>query len=588
MTYFLFIFDYDIIITNIIGKERMQKLLFLLLCFFSGTAIKASIPLKPLDLSLSHHAIGKSVLVYEDSSASMELSSIVKLPASAFTPLNRAVSSHNFTDSAFWYQFKVQHSEDTPLSRLIVFEPSWLDHVNITVVSAKGEVQSYQGGNTLPYDKRAIDHYLINFKHSFEAGLSTVYVQVKTRDPFIVSISVMEESVFLLEESENILWIGLIYGGVLAMLLYNLFLYFGIKERYYAFYVLYLFAFLLMNASYNGYTYMTLFSEYPEVQNWSHSISVYFFVLTSLLFSSSFLNLEKYHLTLFRITRYFIYVILIVFILSAFLGGYHYHVLFCILSVMLASSYIFAIALYCWITGNRSARFFLLGATSGLVGAFVTALTVMSFIPYSYMTYKANDFGMYIDVVLLSLALADRMKMTQEKKLQAEKEAKTDILTSLLNRRAYYEISASEDQRLQRYHRDFSVIMLDIDDFKEINDSYGHHEGDIVLKSVASIIKENMRANDYAFRLGGDEFLILLPESNEEQAYHLAERIRSEIENKKLQSNTYTYTISSSFGLSQFRQNDADFEAVAKRADEALYQVKNSGKNRVEIWRENL
>ena len=564
----------------------MQKILFLLLLFlFSNTVIYASTPLKPIDLSLPHHAIGKSVLVYEDSSASMGISDIIKLPTGAFIPLNKPVSSNNFTDSAFWYQFKVQNAENTPLSRLIILEPSWLDHVSVTVVSSNGEVQTYQGGNTLTYEKRALDHYLINFKHTFEMGLSSVYVQVKTRDPFIVSISVIEESVFLLEESGKTLWIGLIYGGVIAMLFYNLFLYFGIKERYYALYVLYLFAFLLMNASYNGYTFMRLFSEYPEVQNWSHSISIYFFVLASLLFSRSFLNLKKYHSTLFTITSYLIYAILCVFILSALLGGYHYHVILSIISVMVASSYIFAIALYSWVTGNRSARFFLLGATSGLIGAFVTALTVMSLIPYSYITYKANDFGMYIDVVLLSIALADRMKITQEKKLMAEKQAKTDILTGLLNRRAYYEISRSEHKRLLRYHRDFSVIMLDIDDFKEVNDNYGHYEGDRLLKSVATSIKDNMRENDYAFRMGGDEFLIFLPETNEEQAYHFSERIRSEIEIKKLQSNTRISTISISLGVSQFRENDVNFESVVKRADEALYQVKNSGKNRVEIWR---
>ncbi len=157
----------------------MQKILFLLLlCFFSNTAMYASIHLKPLDLAVSHHAIGKSVLVYEDSSSSMGISDIIKLPTSVFTPLNKPVSSHNFTDSAFWYQFKVKNSENSLLSRLIIFEPAWLDHVHITIVSSQGEVQSYQGGNTLAYNKRAMDHYLINFKHSFEPGLSTIYVQV--------------------------------------------------------------------------------------------------------------------------------------------------------------------------------------------------------------------------------------------------------------------------------------------------------------------------------------------------------------------------------------------------------------------------
>jgi diguanylate cyclase (GGDEF)-like protein len=476
----------------------------------------------------------------------------------------------------------VINNKNSTLSRLIVFEPAWLDFIHITVISADGQVESYEGGNTFPYEKRTIDHYLNNFKHSFNTGISTVYIQVKTRDPFIVSISLMKESDFLLKQSEYYLWIGFIYGGIIAMLLYNFFLYFGIKKRYYAFYVLYLLSFLLMNASYNGYTFMRLFSEYPEIQNWSQSISIYFFVLSALLFARSFLNLKKYHSTLYMVTTYFIYAVLIIFFLSIIVGGYHLHVILSIVLVMVKSIYLVSIAFYSWIKGNRSARFFLLGTSSGLVGAFVTALTVMSFIPYTYITYKASDMGMFIDVVLLSIALADRMKITHEEKLTAEKEAKTDALTGLLNRRSYDEIIKSEDRRLHRYHRNFSVMILDIDDFKVVNDTYGHHEGDRQLKCVASIIKENMRENDYAFRMGGDEFVLLLPETNEDQAYHIAQHMRREIENMNTE---HSFTISSSFGISEFKLNDENLEIVIKRADEILYQAKKSGKNSVKIWK---
>ena len=142
-----------------------------------------------------------------------------------------------------------------------------------------------------------IDHYFINFNHDFEPGLSTVYVQVRTRDPFIVSISLMKISTFLADQIGASFWIGLIYGGIIAMLFYNIFLFFGIKERYYAFYVLYLCTFFMMNATYNGYTFMYFFSNYPNIQNWAQSISIFFFVFASLLFAQSFLNLKKYHFT---------------------------------------------------------------------------------------------------------------------------------------------------------------------------------------------------------------------------------------------------------------------------------------------------
>ncbi len=558
----------------------MQKTILLVL-FSYFSLLYGDVHLKVLDLSNSNSAIGESLLEYEDKTATMTLSEVRHLSSEDFTPLNHPVASHPFTSSAFWYRFKVLNKENRPLSRLIIFEPAWLDSVNFTVISSQGEVKTYQGGDIYPYSQRAINHYLINFKHDFEPGISTVYVQVKTRDPFIVSISIMKESEFWAEQSNASIYIGLVYGGIAAMLLYNLFLFFGMKARYYAYYVLFLGAFFAMNASYNGYTFMYLFSNVPRVQNWAQSTSIYFYIVTVLLFARSFLNFVKYHHTLYIITRFLILGIVGVAVLSAIIGGYHYHVMLAIISILLISIYLFGIALYSLITGNRSARFFLLGTASGLIGAFITALTVMSFIPYTYLTYKANDFGMYIDVVLLSMALADRMKMTQEKRLLAEKEAKTDILTGLYNRRAYYEISHKEFNRLLRHNRCLSIIMFDIDHFKEINDTYGHDAGDNVLKSVATIVKGVIREYDYAFRMGGDEFLVLLPETNEKQALFLAERIRKRIANKKFIEKDEKFRITASFGISQYNHIETSIASIVKRADKALYHVKESGRNRV-------
>ncbi len=560
----------------------MQKTIFLVLLFYLSS-LYGDGQLKVLDLSSSHHAIGKSLLEYEDTTAKMTLSEIRHLSSKDFIPLNKRVASHPFTTSAFWYQFKVINKEKTPLSRLILLEPAWLDSVNFTVISSQGEIKTYQGGNMYPYSKRAIDHYLINFEHNFEPGISTVYMQVKTRDPFIVSLSIMDKTVFLAEQSELSMYTGLLYGGIAAMLFYNLFLFIGMKARYYAYYVLFLSAFFAMNASYNGYTFMYLFSNVPTVQNWAQSTSIYLYVVTALLFARSFLNFVKYHHTLYLITRYLIVGIVGIAVLSAMIGGYHYHVMLSIISLLLISMYLFGIALYSLLTGNRSARFFLFGTASGLIGAFITALTVMSFIPYTYLTYKANDFGMYIDVVLLSMALADRMKMTQEKRLIAEKEAKTDILTGLYNRRAYYEICHKEFQRLLRHHRCLSIIMFDIDHFKEINDTYGHDAGDNVLKTVATIVKNVIREYDYAFRMGGDEFLVLLPETNEKQALFLAERIRKRVANKKFIEKDNKFFVTASFGISQYNHIEKSIEPIVKRADKALYYVKESGRNRVEI-----
>lgn len=561
--------------------EKMQKTIILLL-LFCFSLLYGNVHPKAIDLSVPNHAIGQSLLEYEDTTATMTLSKVRQLTSDNFKPLNKEVASHPFTNSAFWYQFKVLNKEHTPVSRLMVSEPAWLDSVNITVISPQGQLKTYQGGNIYPYSKRELNHYLTNFKHDFEPGISTVYLQVKTRDPFIVSLSILEESVFLAKQVEESIYTSLIYGGIVAMLFYNLFLFFGIKQRYYLYYVLFLGAFLAMNASYNGYTFMFLLGDHPAEQNWLQSITIYAFSLTALLFSRSFLNLRKYHKRLYKITSYMIFLIIIIALLSAFIGGYHYHVMYSIILVMLVSTYIFGMALFSWLGGNRSARFFLLGTASGLIGAFITALTVLSFIPFTYITYKANDFGMYIDIILLSLALSDRMKITLEEKLIAEKAAKTDIITGLYNRRAYYEISEIEYQRLLRHPKELSVIMFDIDHFKSINDNYGHNTGDEILNRIGNIVKNLIREYDYAFRMGGDEFLVLLPETNDKQASQLAERIRKAIENYTLVKNP-KLVITASFGIAQYNQMDTSIEKLTRRADEALYQAKRSGRNRIEV-----
>ena len=560
----------------------MQKTIILLL-LFCFSLLYGNVHPKAIDLSVSNHVIGQSLLEYEDTTATMTLSKVRKLSSDNFKPLNKAVVSHPFTNSAFWYQFKVVNKENSSLSRLMVFEPAWLDSVNITVISPQGQLQTYQGGNIYHYSKRELDHYLINFNHDFEPGISTVYLQVKTRDPFIVSLSILEESAFLSKQVKESIYIGLIYGGIAAMLFYNLFLFFGIKQRYYLYYVLFLSAFFVMNASYNGYTFMYFLSDHPTVQNWLQSTGIYLFMITALLFARSFLNLKKYHRVLYKITAYLMFLIITIAVLTAQFGGYHYHVMLSIILVMSVSIYIFCVALYSWLDGNRSARFFLLGAASGLIGAIITALTVMSFLPFTYMTYKANDFGMLIDAVLLSIALADRVKISLEKTRIVEKEAKTDVITGLLNRRAYSEISYIEYQRLLRHHRTLTVIVFDVDHFKRVNDTYGHDAGDYILKSVGSIVKEVIREYDYAFRMGGDEFLLLLPETNEKQASVLAERIRTRIENKKLVDENRKFSVTASFGISQNRKIDTSIENLVKRADKALYKAKKAGRNTVEV-----
>jgi diguanylate cyclase (GGDEF)-like protein len=204
----------------------------------------------------------------------------------------------------------------------------------------------------------------------------------------------------------------------------------------------------------------------------------------------------------------------------------------------------------------------------------------MGQIPYHDFTYKALDIGMIVDAVLLSLALAHRVKITNEEKLIAEKASKTDVLTGLMNRRAYYEISTNEVHRSGRYGGKLSLMLLDIDHFKEFNDNYGHDIGDTALEHFANLLIKMKRKDDYAFRLGGDEFLLLLPETEKDEAEHLAQRIQDEVKTHRIHLQELTLTMSTSYGVAQLEEDDISIKEAEKRADRALYKTKKSASHK--------
>ncbi|MCH4888481.1 diguanylate cyclase [Acidaminobacter sp. JC074] len=166
-----------------------------------------------------------------------------------------------------------------------------------------------------------------------------------------------------------------------------------------------------------------------------------------------------------------------------------------------------------------------------------------------------------------------------EKTIEAYyKDAITDELTQLYNRRKIDDVIDSEVKRSRRYNKSFSVILLDIDYFKEINDEYGHQTGDEVLKSVAGILKANVRESDVVSRWGGDEFLIVTIETDIVVASSIAEKIRLELEGTVLYHNI---VVTTSVGVADFDNRHDDARDIIRKADLALYEAKNRGKNNV-------
>lgn len=158
-----------------------------------------------------------------------------------------------------------------------------------------------------------------------------------------------------------------------------------------------------------------------------------------------------------------------------------------------------------------------------------------------------------------------------------EVQASTDPLTGLLNRRAI-ELAAEQQILISRRDRSpLSAIVLDLNDFKLVNDSYGHHCGDAVLIAVANALQRSMRQHDLLARVGGDEFAVLLPATSLEAAATIATQLRSAIQQSEVVYGTITTSVTASFGFAQFDQTVSDWEQLIMACDKALYEVKRSG-----------
>jgi diguanylate cyclase (GGDEF)-like protein/PAS domain S-box-containing protein len=207
--------------------------------------------------------------------------------------------------------------------------------------------------------------------------------------------------------------------------------------------------------------------------------------------------------------------------------------------------------------------------------------------------FKRKD-GVLLPVMVSASAIIKRHQIagivvafhdiSERKQLEREltRRAQTDVLTGLNNRRHFYDLAEQELARARRYGKPLALLMLDVDRFKQVNDSYGHHAGDAVLKKLSEVCIAAMREIDVIGRYGGEEFVVLLPETDSHRALEAAERLRhalAEVDVPLAGGDMLRFTVS--IGVANLEATDADLDSVLRRADKGLYEAKNSGRNRV-------
>lgn len=197
-------------------------------------------------------------------------------------------------------------------------------------------------------------------------------------------------------------------------------------------------------------------------------------------------------------------------------------------------------------------------------------------------TLQRREFLQLMKADKINDELADEIRRRQTLEMTLKELAATDPLTGLYNRREYEILLEHEMERAKRSNAPLSLCIIDLDHFKNVNDRYGHSAGDEALKQTASLLRDNIRSMDVLGRLGGEEFILLLPQTNIGQASDMARRLLDKLSSSVIKAGNCRLQITATIGMSQFPPGDESINGIIRRADAALYRGKKTGRNCVQ------
>ena len=488
-----------------------------------------------------------------------------------------------------WLKISVNNTDLTEIIYRLSIETPWLDYINTWLVNNNQVEAKYSGGDAVPYDQRPMQYRFYAFEHNYELGKTDVYIRIETLGPMAIPVRFNIIPAAIERDISAGYQYGILYGILFALALYNLLLFFMISQKEYGLYSLYLIGFIANSLSYTGQIHTVFTADYGvHFQDWLDAFLMITYSVAGLHFARFLLNTASYAPKLNKVT----YWVTIIIPLCMLIGALFNQLVFTLLLAFILNStfaVLFVALGFSALKAKIPAAFlFLFSSVTAAICIGISTMAVAGFVPYNDFTFKAIELGMVFEAISLALILGQRFRLAQRDKLIAENHARIDPLTNLYNRRGFLEIVDSFWQGYIRNNRNFSIILLDIDHFKQVNDRLGHAAGDLVLEQISHCINKTIRGCDIAARWGGEEFIILLPETPQELSLIQAERLRSAIADLIITYKDEFMKVTSSLGV--IGTNQTPKESLSKeitidnfinRADEAMYIAKNKGRNRI-------
>lgn len=553
--------------------------LVLLVCLFvPGTAFsKADTPHLILVNERPHQKIGNYMEILIDKDKNLSIASVAAAPTSGrFKPSDADVPNLGIIEAAVWARFTLYNPMDGPQVRYISFDFPLADHVQFFSPRESG-FACIEAGHAVKRSEELIPNRYYVFPVTLGADeTKTFYLRVASGANMVLPVTLWDPAALDRKDRADQMIFGIIYGILIAFIAYFTALTIKLKNPAVVWFTFYIVCLGMLLSCYQGYFQSLLspaFADFNKIVLISTIGCLYF---TGAKFFRVFLNISFYSRRIDRVLWILQWMGLGFIPMNLFPNPFT--PLYGILLIGIGPIFSTSVSIFLWIKGVPNAKYFVIGWIIGHITSEIDLLRAIGLIPWMAGSVYLIPATMISTIIFFSIAILEQTRMYLE-------HANQDGLTGIANRRRFDEMMAIEWNRQLRNQRPLSVLLVDIDDFKAFNDTYGHLQGDACLQSVGEILAKTMRrAGDLAARYGGEEFVALLPETDAPRALQLAEMIRQKIEGcaipHKASRAAEVVTVSIGTGT-MIPDPKRSFSELIDRADKALYKAKNSGRNRV-------
>ncbi|WP_448248838.1 sensor domain-containing diguanylate cyclase [Thalassotalea agariperforans] len=554
--------------------QLLHKIWLVLLVVFSNLAVAKSVP-ENAQIEL----VNSDLFIFNDHDHSLELDEVLtQFHLGKFIKNVDRQVSFGFTKSIIWAVLPVSNTTENQKKSILKIDNAWLDELDVFFYEQNVLSKNVKLGDTSSFLSRERQKRMPSVAFTFKPGLTYVVLRMKSDDPMTFPVYLGNEQSVDKFEQENSYFYGALYGALIILLIYNLALYLYSKELRYALYSFYLFSFTVFNFTYTGHGFWLLWPDKVLLQQYLMPSLMFVYLFSGVLFTIEYLQAKKYLPRLYSYRRFIYGGLATLGCIIIVVGSRSFAVMAQLMILTTMSVWMLTIGYYSLKNGNRLAKFFVPAVLIGTCGATISSLTTWGVFPYTQWAFRGIEVGMLLEMSLLSISFGFNFKAAYDARLTAEHYARIDPLTNLYNRRALTELVYPIWNLGERQQTSMSIMLVDLDWFKRINDKFGHIIGDDVLKDVAQTLKRRLRMSDIILRWGGEEFLVFLPDTDIVQAKLLAEKLQRYFDNNKVNDVT---KVTISVGVASSLPSEISFDELIKLADKSLYQAKKNGRNQV-------